>query len=120
MVGGYPATLAVSNNDLVLTVVPEPATVTLLGSALLGLGVVYLRRRWAKTIAGLVLAAALLSPPCLPRPTCSTWAARKIQRPGVYGRAWRACRFVPVGNASNESDPATGFGEVSYNYGSSE
>ena len=48
MVGGYPATLAVSNNDLVLTVVPEPSTLTLLGSALLGIGVVYLRRRKAK------------------------------------------------------------------------
>jgi len=31
-----------------ITVVPEPATLTLLGSALLGLGVIYLRRRGAK------------------------------------------------------------------------
>jgi len=32
---------------VIATATPEPATATLLGSALLGLGVVYLRRRWA-------------------------------------------------------------------------
>ena len=32
MVGGYPATLAVQGNDLVLNVVPEPLTVALLGA----------------------------------------------------------------------------------------
>ena len=62
MVGGYPATLAISNNDLVLTVVPEPATLTLLGSALLGLGFFYLRRRKARTMMrGLVVVVAVSS-----------------------------------------------------------
>ena len=47
-IDGLPATLAVSHNDLVLTVVPEPSTLALLGSGLLGLAVVYLRRLGAK------------------------------------------------------------------------
>ncbi len=38
---------------------PEPATLTLLGSALLGLGVVHLRRRRANAILRLLSAAAL-------------------------------------------------------------
>ena len=37
-----------ANSSWVIATVPEPATLTLLGSALLGLGVVYLRRRGAK------------------------------------------------------------------------
>jgi hypothetical protein len=55
-----------------ITVVPEPATLTLLGSALLGLGVVYLRRRGAKAILRLLLATAFWPPPFRHRPTCST------------------------------------------------
>ncbi|MGO9109097.1 MAG: CRISPR-associated endonuclease Cas1, partial [Thermoguttaceae bacterium] len=44
-IDGLAATLTLQSNSLVLNVVPEPATLTLLGSAVLGLGVVYLRRR---------------------------------------------------------------------------
>ena len=36
-IDGLPATLAVSNNDLVLTVVPEPSTAVLLGAGVVGL-----------------------------------------------------------------------------------
>ena len=44
-VDGYPATLAVQGNDLVLNVVPEPSTVILLGAAVLALiGWVWRRR----------------------------------------------------------------------------
>jgi hypothetical protein len=36
-IDGYPATLALQNNGLVLTVVPEPSTTVLLGVGVLGL-----------------------------------------------------------------------------------
>jgi fibronectin-binding autotransporter adhesin len=43
-IGGYQATLSKSGNDLVLTVVPEPGTLVLLASALVGL-LIYGRRK---------------------------------------------------------------------------
>jgi ABC-type Na+ efflux pump permease subunit len=36
-IAGYSATLAISGNDLVLNVVPEPSTIALLGVAVIGL-----------------------------------------------------------------------------------
>jgi autotransporter-associated beta strand protein len=43
-IGDYPANLAIQGNDLVLNVVPEPSSLTLLGAAVLGLVVSILRR----------------------------------------------------------------------------
>jgi hypothetical protein len=48
-IDGYPATLTVQGNDLVLNVVPEPSTATLLGAGVLGL-VGWVRRRWLRNI----------------------------------------------------------------------
>ena len=49
-VGGYTATLSISNNDLVLTIVPEPSTATLLAVFALSLaGYGWRRRRTART-----------------------------------------------------------------------
>ena len=43
-----PGSIACNNPWIIATAVPEPGTFLLLVSALVGLGVVYLRRRWAK------------------------------------------------------------------------
>ena len=48
-IDGLPATLSVSNNNLMLTVVPEPSTAALLGVGLLGLVGWAWRRRLRKT-----------------------------------------------------------------------
>ncbi len=48
-IDGLPATLSVSNNDLLLSVVPEPSTAALLGVGLLGLVGWAWRRRLRKT-----------------------------------------------------------------------
>jgi fibronectin-binding autotransporter adhesin len=44
-IDGYPANLAISGNDLVLTVVPEPSTLALLGAGAIGLAAFGLGRR---------------------------------------------------------------------------
>jgi hypothetical protein len=52
MIDGLPATLAISGNDLVLTVVPEPGTLALFGASAVGLlGYRVLRKEF---IAGFV------------------------------------------------------------------
>jgi hypothetical protein len=43
-IDGYPASLAISGNDLVLTVVPEPSTLALLGIGVVGV----LRYGWRR------------------------------------------------------------------------
>ena len=48
-IDGYPATLAVQGNDLVLNVVPEPSTLVLLAAGAIGLVGYGLRRRAART-----------------------------------------------------------------------
>jgi autotransporter-associated beta strand protein len=47
-IGGLPASLAISGSDLVLTVVPEPSTIVLLGAVIAG-GLGYGRRRRKET-----------------------------------------------------------------------
>ena len=75
-IDGLPASLAVSNNDLVLTVVPEPPTAALLGAGILGLiGWAWRRRIWRTAIL-----------PSGRRP--SNWPSEG-GHPALPGRPWK-------------------------------
>ena len=62
-IDGLPATLSVSNNNLMLTVVPEPSTSALLAAGILGLIVWVWRRRWLAAQAASSEAPTTLSFP---------------------------------------------------------
>ncbi len=85
--------------------VPEPASLTLLGTALLGLWVLYLRRRGAKAVVRFLLAAALAS-------------AGVSAQADVFNMpsGQTSVQFVSVGDPNNPPDPATGYGAVPYVY----
>ena len=85
--------------------VPEPATGTLLASALLGLGAIYLRRRWAKATVQLLLAAFLVA-------SGVTAHADVFHMPSGQ----TSLQFVTVGDAGNAADPTQGYGNVRYTY----
>ncbi len=110
-IDGYAATLAVKNNDLVLAVVPEPSTATLLVAGVLGLIGWAWRWRRAKTIMRSLLAAALLG--------SAVSAQADVFNMGgtISGGTWTglaSLSFVTVGDPGNVADPATGYGAVPY------
>jgi hypothetical protein len=96
--------------------VPEPATLSLLGTALLGLSVVYLRRRGAQTILRLLFAMALLA-------SAASAQADVFNMGGtISGGTWTglaSLQFVTVGDPGNLPDPNTGnlYGSVNYTKG---
>ena len=114
-IDGYTATLAVKNNDLVLTVVPEPSTFALLAVGVFGLIGWAWRRRRAKTIVRLLLAAALLAPAISARADVFNMGGTRNPTTGTWtGQA--SLSFVTVGDPGNVPDPATGYGSVPYAY----
>lgn len=97
-----------------ITVVPEPATLTLLGSALLGLGVVYLRRRTAKTILRLLFAVALFASAVSAQADVLNMGGTQNADGTWNGLA--SLSFVTVGDPGNVAEPTTGLGSVPYVY----
>ncbi len=97
-----------------MTRFPKPASLTLLGSALLGLGVVYLRRRGGKTMVRPLFATALLASAVSARADVFKMGGTQNANGTWTGLA--SLQFVTVGDPGNVADPATGYGSVGYTY----
>ena len=96
-----------------MTRFPKPASLTLLGSALLGLGVVYLRRRGGKTMVRPLFATALLASAVSARADVFKMGGSQNANGTWTGLA--SLSFVTVGDPGNAAD-TTGYGSVPYVY----
>ncbi len=107
-IDGFPASLDVQNNNLVLTVVPEPGTLALLGVGILVLLCCAWRRRRLR-LAAVIVAVALLP--------SGLASADVFHMPAGQ----TSLQFVTVGDAGNVADTTVGtgsfgFGSVAYTY----
>jgi formylglycine-generating enzyme len=112
---GYGTNASGQDHAFLLTPIPEPATLILVGIGSISLLAYAWRRRASRqVVTALAVVAVILSAACAQADVFNLGGTRNPTTGTWTGLA--SLEFVPVGDPGNAADTATGYGSVGYSY----